>query len=235
MKVYLGIILAALVLLILFSGLVPAAGARVAAAVVVLVAAPLGMKLLGWVRALPPPAATSLESFFKVVALGGAACFFLYKLMAGWFIINMVMGIRTERAPVENTASDHLAVTVTLDKGSTDSLHIQDIKVRIAELGKDAASPQFREVPISGFKRLAESSDGGAALWADSGSPATIAISPGEKAEFATYAQVPHDKAVLVEVVVLGDRFLSRAWNGFSNQWRASAVSLPPADKKKDK
>lgn len=228
MKVYSGIILAAVLLLILFSGLIPAAGARVAAALVVLLAAPLGMKIFDWVKALPEPEAASLESFFKVVAFGGATCFFLYKLMAGWFIINMIMGIRTERTLAEGTASDHLALTVTLDKGSTDSLHIQDMKVRIAELDKDAAAPVFRDVPISGFKRLAESGEGGTILWSDAKkAPTTIAISPGEKAEFATYIQVPHGKAVLVEAVVLGDRFLSRDWNGYCNQWRASAVSLP--------
>jgi len=212
--------------------MIPTVGARVFVAAVVVGTALLGRLLFGWVNNLTPAAATSLESFFKMVAFGGVACFFLYKLAAGWFIMNMITGIRTERAMVTGTTSDHLAITVTLDKGSTDSVHVQDMKVRIAELGKDAAAPEFRDVLISGFKRLEENKEDGTALWSDAKTPTTIAISPGEKFEFATYTQVPHDKAVLVEVVVLGDRFLSRAWNGFSNQWRASAVSLPPQPKK---
>lgn len=179
----------------------------------------------------------SIDVLLKCVLAIAAAFFFLYKIIAGWLIMNMSVSIRTDRQRRDKD-SDHLAVAIVLEKGSTDSVHIIDIRVRVTNLqnqnsirqeqSNDETVYQNEDVVIAGFTRLEDTDR--KASWNPSSRRDRLAISPGEKVEYAAYTPVPHDAPVLISVVVLGDRWLSKTWNGYYNQWRVSALSLPLAD-----
>lgn len=242
-------------ILYVLGGAVPGLRARVLVALLLVLVLPGALELSHRVQAAAAPGGKGLgltmDGVFKGAAVLGAAGFFAYKIVAGWFIINMTVGLRLQRVPVAvpgadgqdlSPVTDHLAIVVTLEKGTTDSVHLRDIQVRVSDL-VDGVARAPRLVPLTGFTRLRENMCAGTALWEEV-PPArpwsflnpqrTIAISPGEKTEFACCTPVGHASAVLVEAVVLGERPLSVFWNGFFSQWRVSAVSLPPENKTKD-
>lgn len=80
----------------------------------------------------------TLESIGKITGFFLAACFFIYKLFTGWLIINLEVGIEAERIKY-NDISDHLAIHIKLSKGSTDSVWLKDIEVKVLQMPSDTA------------------------------------------------------------------------------------------------
>lgn len=168
------------------------------------------------------------ESALKCLALVAAAGFFAYKLFTGWLIINLGVAIRSERV-IRDAQSDHLALTIELEKGIKDSVWILDISVRLTPL--EVEEPNYRESTthkIYGYNPTGES-ENGHADWSRNVSRKEIALSPEEKAEYAGYAIVEKDCAYLVEVAVFGDNKLYKFYMGHFIQWKASAISIPIA------
>ncbi len=170
-----------------------------------------------------------VESWMKVGGLIAGSLFFIWKLCTGWLIVNMGVCIRIQRQR-RRDGIDDLTVTVALEKGSTDSIWLRDVEVRMTALENGELSDAcVRYVRIHGFDRVAESSTQTVAWGAETdGKP--IAISPGEKVEYSGHAVVSAEHPYLLEAVVLADRPLFRVFMGRCIQWRASAVSLPVPD-----
>jgi hypothetical protein len=167
----------------------------------------------------------SLQDF----ALLAGGSFFLWKLCTGWLYPNMGLCIRTKRHRRAD-GKDGLAVTVMFDKGSVDSVWLRDVEVRLTAFeGEELSDKSVQYVRIRGFQPVPESStqtvDWGGVLKRDE-----IAVSPGEKLEYAGYAVIDADRPYLVEVAVLADRTFFRLIMDRCIQWRASAVSLPDDD-----
>ena len=183
----------------------------------------------GWRGQRTP--AEYVETVLKCLAIIAAAGFFVYKIKTGWWIMNMSVAIRLDRK-VKDPTNDHLSITVAMDKGSNDSVNLRRIQIRVTELESPEASEKespkpSTETEILGHERLAEIEDCDKVDWAKPSTAGPISISPGEKTEFAHYVTVAHGVPVLVEAVVLGDRWLATLWNDHYTQWRVSAVSLP--------
>ena len=169
---------------------------------------------------------TGAESILKSLAIIGATGFFLYKLKTGWLIVNMGVSIRTKRRRIDKER-DHMALIVALDKGSTDSVYLRDIQFRVCKLVNGVVQ-ECQICPAQGFAPIGEM-ENGRANWLDLPKRGEIAVSPGEKLEYAAYAEVDRNQAYLVEVAVFGHNWFYRLWSRGNNfiQWRASTISLP--------
>ena len=155
------------------------------------------------------------------VTVGGAltaAVFFLWKLFTGWLIINLQVSIDLKRQSYDGE-NDILAVQINLKKGSTDTLWIRDISLRV--------TPQWPadKPTVITFAELTQLAIVNKKLDWEAACPEAknITLSPDESVQFARAILVPRNRPALVEAAVFGDRtFWSK---GF--QWRASAVALP--------
>ena len=75
-----------------------------------------------------------LESILKIIALVGAALFFLWKAFTGWLIVNLEITIDIIRqTKVYEPGMDFLNITLNLQKGSTDALWLKNIAVRLKD------------------------------------------------------------------------------------------------------
>lgn len=159
-----------------------------------------------------------VEQALKIAALAGGGLFFAWKLATGWLIINLKVSVKLERA-TKSLTHDHLGITVTLEKGATDSVWLQHVSARVlwSENGDPKPidmSEEFRWLGIRDQK----------VTWGQlEASAGPIALAPGEQTSIGGIVEVPADKPVTVEIAAFGKRAF---WpRGF--QWRASSVSLP--------
>jgi hypothetical protein len=171
-----------------------------------------------------PTSAENLDLLLKVFALVSAGLFFSWKLIAGWLIINLSLAVSTQRQYLDEQ-HDVLAITLTLDKGPTDTLRLSSVSVRVAP-DPPAPSSTAQTVTFSEVRELQVDSDGNV-IWPEPETPRSkkkvITLSPGERTQFARSILVSRDVPYLVEASVTGWRHFW--WRYF--QWRASAVSLP--------
>jgi hypothetical protein len=118
-----------------------------------------------------------------------------------------------------NDENDLLAIQLNLKKGSTDTLWIQDISLRVvpdglAEKQIFIGFPEINQLAVENKKLDWKASNN---------DQNKITLSPDESVQFGKATMVPRDRPVQVEAAVFGDRtFWSK---GF--QWRASGISLP--------
>jgi hypothetical protein len=167
---------------------------------------------------------TKIETWLKITALLLAALFFTWKICVGWFAANLNLSIASERV-AKDEASDFLAISVTLDKGTTDSVYLKDISLRLAVKGQTERSERIR-----GFERLP--TEGDRLLWPTDGDASKESLpeyllAQGESLQLAKVYEVPSDLPATVEVAVLAKRAFYRPF-----QWRAVHISLPKSDGK---
>lgn len=158
------------------------------------------------------------EQWLKVLALLGGALFVAWKLFTGWLIINLKVSVKLDRS-TKSPEIDHLGITVTFEKGTTDSIWLQHVTARAVWPGHDDPEP----IDMSEELRWLLVHNHRIAWGKYKPSHGSIALSPGESTTIARITEVPADVAVIVEVAAYGRR---NFWpRGF--QWRASSVSLP--------
>ena len=165
-----------------------------------------------------PTTLDAVEQWLKVIALVAGGAFFAWKLLTGWLIINLRMSLKLERS-AKSPDIDYLGITLTLEKGTTDSIWLQHITARANWPNRVNPEP----IDMSDELRWLKVCDN-SIVWGNyNSSYGKIALSPGESTTVARVTEVPVDTPVTVEVAAFGARALWR--RGF--QWRASAVSLP--------
>ena len=174
---------------------------------------------------MPNITATEVETFLKIAALLSAGIFFLWKAFTGWLIINLKLSLKLERAAMDTT-KDHLAITILLEKGTTDSVWLQDVTARVVSSAANEPTTQlsFSEELRWLFVAKNKADRSTRVVWGQYVTPKRdIALSPSESMTLARMTQVPSGEPVFVEVAVYGRR---NFWpRGF--QWRASSVALP--------
>lgn len=157
------------------------------------------------------------ETILKIAALVAGAAFFLWKLLTGWLIVNLKLSASAIREQ-KDSETDYLAIAITLEKGTTDSVWIKDISVRVTPEGHQSS----KLISVEGFRRLKVAN--GKLDWSTSDPIRTEwPISPGEALQLGVSCTVPCHIPAAVEVAAYGRRPF---WTpGF--QWRASLISLP--------
>ena len=170
-----------------------------------------------------------ISNLLKALAAVLAFNFFMYKLITGWLIINLNVKIEPTRQTMdpENTA-DHLALKLTLSKGSTDSLWLKSVEIRLSEINPAGHEPTYalRQTiqPYNTRKMQPRNND----YW-DGTILKYYTLSSNEEVEFAAYTTIEKNKVYLAETLILGIRpfyNIERSANKFI-QWRSSAVILP--------
>ncbi|MCX2454351.1 hypothetical protein OQX61_23980 [Pedobacter sp. PLR] len=172
----------------------------------------------------------TLKTIFTIIGFLVASCFFIYKILTGWLIINLNINIDAERNHIDKD-NDHLVIHILLTKGQTDSLWLKNIAIKVIELDgpvkeedlhQDSGKPKIIR-PV-GMERISSEKD-----WQPEGKGRLLTISPSEEARFSAYIQVNSLSVVVLEVVVLG----TRPFYGIENknidfiQWKASKIVLP--------
>jgi hypothetical protein len=160
-----------------------------------------------------------LELLFTKAALIAGAGFFLWKVVAGWLVVNVEISIETIRQP-ETAEEDLLAFKITFKKGNTDTLQIKDIQARVSYQHNGEEKEIIEKFPeINKFSV----NDEDVINWEKPDATKKISLSPNESFHFGRFVKVPSGVPVIVESVLHGTRTLW--WSGF--QWRASVASLP--------
>lgn len=159
------------------------------------------------------------DNWVKIVALLAAGVFFAWKVLTGWLFVNLTVGLKLERIQKDDV-TDYFAITLSLEKGSTDSVWLKHIEVRITS----SIAPKEQRIDMTDeTRRLHVHSK--RLVWDQVESEGRgIALSPGESTTIARFAEIPSQCPAHVEVVIFGDRTF---WRKTGFQWRASAVSLP--------
>ncbi len=88
---------------------------------------------------------TTFKNWLEIAGLLSAAAFIAWKIRVGWFAANLNLSISSERIEKDGKY-DFLAVTIILDKGTTDSVYLKDVSLRLTVDGQKDHSER-----ISGF------------------------------------------------------------------------------------
>lgn len=166
--------------------------------------------------------ASQVQMWLAIAGFAAAGSFFVWKLFTGWLFINLKVAIKLDRVRKDD-ANDHLGITLSLDKGSIDSVWLKHVSARVTWDGNREPEPIDMSAETQRLHVHAKK-----AVWDQLElAGRSIALSPGEATTIARYAEVPAAKPVKVEVLIFGDRTF---WRERGFQWRASAVSLPLPD-----
>ena len=173
------------------------------------------------------------EDVIKILTFAAALIFFAYKLFVGWLFINLNVKIEPERMSMDANM-DHLSLKLTLEKGSIDSLWLEDVQFRYSEMME--TDKGFMPVPLGKIKPIGMHKTSYplagkidiSTLWEGEKSNYYV-LSPKEEATFSTYTTVEKGKIILVEVIVIGTRpFYSIEYKSHRPiQWRSSLIVLP--------
>jgi len=174
-----------------------------------------------------------LETFktvFTIIGFLVASCFFIYKILTGWLIINLNINIDEERIHIDED-NDHLVIHILLTKGQTDSLWLKNIVIKLREMHAPVEeedlhqnSGNFKIIRPVGMDRIRAEND-----WQQEGEDRLLTISPSEETRFSAYIQVNKLSAVVLEVAVFGTRPFHNIENRNDDflQWKASRIVLP--------
>jgi hypothetical protein len=162
-----------------------------------------------------------IKNLAQVFAWFAAGCYFGYKAVVGYFLVNLSVSVDAQRYAAEDKTKEFLEVKVLIKKGDRGTLHLHDAKIRVKqdntseEVGLDVKRFSYdREKTLAiNFKKELK--------WN------TLNFSPGEETCFATWTKVGSKCPCLVEVVVIG----TMSSSPFVSQWRASTVSFPPSSR----
>jgi len=167
---------------------------------------------------------TTFKNWLEIAGLLSAAAFIAWKIRVGWFAANLNLSISSERIEKDGKY-DFLAVTIILDKGTTDSVYLKDVSLRLTVDGQKDHSER-----ISGFERLP--TEGDRLHWPTDGNAPKetlpeYLLAQGESLQLAKAYEVPSHLPATVEVAVLAKRAFYRPF-----QWRAVHISLPRSCRK---
>jgi len=160
--------------------------------------------------------------------IGGvlAVNFFLYKVFTGWLFINLNVNAHPLREKA-NKGFDHLTIKIVLSKGTTDSVWLHDIEVRIRTIVQLNSRTIYKNeywLKPTNFQKLQIK---GSNYWYKFGSKHYV-ISSGEEATFTVYTKVKSGDVISAEIVVLGTRpFYGTFQETKVSQWRSSLIILP--------
>lgn len=173
-------------------------------------------------------ALNNIEQLFKVLALFAAFCFFMYKLITGWLIINLKIKLDSLRTAL-NESMDYLVIGVNIEKGNTDSVWLKDIQLKVRTLDQDGNEITAKIVRPIGFHRSIVEISEKEITWTNGVELRLLNISPSETTSFSAFTQVQKGYVVSVEALILGTRpfyGLERS-NPVFIQWKASTIILP--------
>lgn len=162
----------------------------------------------------------------QILGFLGAFVFFIYKVITGYFMVNVGISARGERSNATDT-TDHLFVAVTIKKGSHASLMLHDARARF---GWDGGS---KEVELIGIHRLSFKTvqDGITRKCVTfdklSKSAPLLRFTTDEEATFSGMTEVPCNKPCSIEVVILGIRHSIICRTKKVGQWRTSIIVFP--------
>lgn len=167
------------------------------------------------------------KDFYTSAAIVAGAAYFVYKLLAGWLVINLSLEIKTARQH-QNDDADLLIVTLCLEKGGIDAARLLQAQLRITP--DPVSSKGNTVVPVSGIQRLECSKN--TINWNKPLSAEYLNLAPNEKTHFSEIFRVRPEQDYKIEAIVIEDRY--RIWRTLG-QWRASAVSPPVVEKDEQK
>ena len=181
-----------------------------------------------------------LRNLAEVVALFSAATFFGYKLLTGYFLLNLSVVVACHRQRSAEANLDTLVVITTLEKGSEGSLELHDAQAKITVDGRT----EYFDFPGTRRSAYVDRSDAFATgksariNWNESHPDSPfIKMTPNERTELALYCSVPSGGVCAIEVAIAGRKtfrssnLLSRIFKSPKmGQWKACSVSLPIVD-----
>ncbi|MEO6734428.1 MAG: hypothetical protein ABIN01_24620 [Ferruginibacter sp.] len=162
------------------------------------------------------------KTLFTIIASASAALFFIWKIVAGWLVVNVQISIEVERQS-DTKENDLLSFKLIFIKGNTDTLQIKDVKARVrkeneSDIIKGFIFPEIHKLSFDGILINFDSPN------ADG---KNISLSPGESFHVGRFVTIPAGECVIVEAALHGSRTM---W-GKGFQWRASIASLPVTKK----
>lgn len=164
------------------------------------------------------------KSLAEIIALAAAAGFFLYRALAGYFIVNMSSRIHCRRQHISGTTEDYLQVTLELSKGDKGTIQIHDAQAKFTMANGLKYLRPFLGIDRRGHKPDSANENRKKIDWGmQSKKNPLLNLSPGEQAQFSCMAEVPTGAPCTIEVAVLGRRL--HHWK--MGQWRASCLSFP--------
>lgn len=167
----------------------------------------------------------AVSPYIATFAYLAAGIFFLYKMLAGYFMTNLSVTLTTARQHL-TSERDHLAVSVELAKGDRGTVRLHDCQVRISWKGDPPIIKPLigTDRRSKNTERFAEKLKRNVVNWDKrSVTQPFLHLTAGESSQFATYAEVPANAICEVEVAILA----MRRTGVRVGQWRASAISLP--------
>ncbi|MCF0065109.1 hypothetical protein MUK70_06410 [Dyadobacter chenwenxiniae] len=172
-----------------------------------------------------------IEQLFKVLALYAAFCFFVYKLITGWLIINLKIKLDQNRTHIDKSF-DYLAISLNIEKGPTDSVWLKDIQLKVRSFDQQGSELESKIIRPIGFQRSEINLSDQNAIWTEQKENRLMTISPGEATSFSAFTTVARECVISVEVLILGTRpfyGLEKAGDEYI-QWKASMIVLPNSD-----
>lgn len=173
-----------------------------------------------------------LDATVKILAYLGAASFFIYKAVTGYFIVNLSLSASCERKRTSNANLDNILLNVTLNKGDRSSLVLYDMKAKVSYA-------RIEEIlTFSGINRLSFNEEKSSEVVKRTiefnrlSKFPFLRLSAGEQTSFALLIEnVPTDQICRVDVAVLAKKNsivkrLRRLRYGVG-QWRTSIISFP--------
>jgi hypothetical protein len=178
-----------------------------------------------------------VRALAEIFALVAAGVYFLYRLLSGYFFVNLSLALDCTRQRIRASAEDYLVVTATLTKGDKDSLRLHDAKVSVTWPGNESPEPKA----LNGIDRKNHnnvSRDGKQKMVINNFRETNtdrplLNMTPNEMTSFSCYFEVPHDAICTVELAVLGEKVFkpeSKLWPKLFSpmvQWQASKVAMP--------
>ena len=93
----------------------------------------------------------TIETITKILAFAGAALFFGFKALSGFFLFNLSVALKCERKAKPASDLDVLVVTATLRKGDMSALVLHDIQAKVSFDDKAQMIP-FSEIFRSSYE-----------------------------------------------------------------------------------
>lgn len=178
-----------------------------------------------------------IKNWVEIAAYCAAFVFFSYRVLSGYFLTDVSIGLDCERKRAPGTEDkDYLGISVTLKKGERGGISLHDASVRITSCKANQTFGPLPLVAIARLNRTAPAQDpvGDAGIlraqidWTKIPSNAPrLNMPPGDETRLAAFVEVDAGVPYMVEVVVLARTLLLRKLHMRFSQWRAARVSLP--------
>jgi hypothetical protein len=73
----------------------------------------------------------TIKAIAEIFALVAAGAYFFYRLVSGYFVVNLTVALTVTRQPIPYVPEDYLSITASLAKGDRGSLELHDAQVLI--------------------------------------------------------------------------------------------------------